>query len=183
MAILNKGLQFLINSFQRENIRLYEILNELNGQQTQIIAQGNQSETVLSNYEFRFNLPGVQAVASDVYPTWKQVRLPLDDSNNVVGTGITVRQLWLSCKVAPVASNYSLDLLVSKDNGVTWNSILAPTNALKLVIPIGVHVIKYGGVLMSNNVLQNGWLLRLDVKVADGTVEAVELLILGVLSF
>lgn len=182
MAILNKGLQYLINSFQRENIRLYEVLNLLNDQQLQIIAQGNQNETVLSNYEFRFNLPGVQAVANDVYPVWKQVRLPLDSSNNVVGSGITVRQLWLSCKVAPVGSDYTLDFLVSKDNGVSWNSILAPTNAAKLVIPIGINVIKYGGVLMSNNVLQNGWLLRLDVKTADGTVEAVEFLILGVLS-
>jgi hypothetical protein len=102
--LIQKGLVFLINSFQRENIRLYQVLLALNGQTQDLIDKSNLDESILVNFEYRFELPGFPVVANDVYPVWKQVRLPLDPSNNTFGKGQQITRIDINAKVAPVGS-------------------------------------------------------------------------------
>lgn len=180
MSIESQQLGYLINSFQKENFRLYEILTLLNQQDTKFVQDQQIQNAALDNFEYRFELPGVQAVANDVYPVWKQVRFPLDSSNNTIGKGQQITRIDINAKVASVGSNFIADILVSKDKGVTFTSIFPGTNAQKLVLPIGLHWIKYGGTFaLSADILQDGWWFRVDVLQADGTVRAVEIVVRG----
>lgn len=189
MSLKQSELQYLIQSLQnvdfskdvQARFRLYQVLNALNDQTISVIEEVNSNQQILKNVQIRFNLEGVQDIVTNSYPVWKEVLLPLDESNNPIGSGIKVQQIWITAQVAPSTTAFVMDILASKDKGANFNSLFPPTNAQKLVLPIGLNVYKYGGQLMSNNVLQNGWLLRFDNLDSDSIVAGVEVTILGTL--
>jgi len=180
--LIQKGLLYLINSFQQESYRLYQVLLSLNQQTIDIVNQSNLNEQILTNFEYRFELPGLPIVASDVYPVWKQVRFPLDANNKIIGSGQRITRIDINAKAGPGSSSFIVDLLVTKDKGVTFQSIFGPSLTQKLVLPVGLKWIKYGGkFLLSNDILQDGWWFRLDVLQSDGTTDSPEIVIRGVL--
>jgi len=180
--LLQKGLAFLINSFQRTDIRLFQVLTALNDQTQDLVTKSNLDESILTNFEYRFELPGFPIVANDVYPVWKQVRLPLDSSNNTFGNGQKITRVDINAKAASAGTDFIVDILVTKDKGVTFNSIFPGTLAQKLVLPKTLLWIKYGGTFsLSADVLQDGWWFRIDVLQSDGTVNSPEIVIRGVL--
>lgn len=179
MPLTQQTLDYLIQPFKaRGDIRLYEALKKLGDVQIELESELNSDEPILKSFQMRFILPGVQAVANDVLPTDSRIRFPLDSSNNFPVSVLQLTRSYVSAKVAPVGSSYIVDVLTSKDGGTTFNSIYAPTNANKLVLPIGQKVIKYGNNFITNT-LQDGWPMRINVLQADGTVAAVEVVIEG----
>lgn len=183
MADEPQTLGYLINLFKPSNFNLWKCLTLLNKQDTNFVSSQTIQNIVVDYFEYRFELPGVLVVANDTYPVWKQVRFPLDSNTNTVGTGQQITRIDINVKVAPVGSDLIIDLLVSKDKGVTFNSIFPGTNAQKLVLPIGLFWVKYGGSFsLSADVLQDGWWWRVDVIQADGTVAAAEVIVRGKLN-
>ena len=179
MPLTQQTLDYLIQPFKaRGDIRLYEALKKLGDTQIELENELNADEPILKSVQLRYVLPGVQAVANDVLPSDARIRFPLDSSNNFPVSVLQLTRAYVSAKVAPVGSTYIVDVLISKDGGTTFNSIFAPTNANKLVLPIGLKVIKYGNNFITNT-LQDGWPVRIDVLQADGTVAGCEVILEG----
>lgn len=177
-----KGLAYLIQSFQRVDIRLFQVLNELNNQSIATIEQGNTNESVGTNFEYRFEIPGVPIVATDIYPVWKQVRLPLDAANNVIGIGQKITRIDINAKAPSATGDFIADILVTKDKGVTFNSIFPPDLTQKLILPQDLNWIKYGGSFaLATDMLQDGWWFRIDILQADGIVSDLEIVVRGLL--
>lgn len=182
MSLIQKALGYLIQPIAKEDFRLFQILTGLNDQEVKLVDQGNLNESIDINFEYRFELPGVLPSAMDIYPVWKQVKLPLDNSNNVISNGQKITKIDINAKVAGAADS-SINILITKDRGVTFNSILGPDPTQKLIIPATLLWISYGGTYFTGgNVLQDGWWFRIDA-LGDGTLESVELVIRGVLVF
>lgn len=176
--ILQKSLGYLINPFKGRDQNLWQVLTFLANQEIALVDQGNSNEVVLLNEELRFELPGVLTTGTDVYPVWKQVRLPLDASNNVIGA-LKITRLDINAKV-PDGTGLSLDILITKDKGITFNSVLGPDPTQKLILPAGLNWIKFGGdyLVTGGNILQDGWWFRIDILAANGA-SGVELVIRG----
>lgn len=179
MSLLQKTLDYLIQPIAKENQRLFQILTGLNDQEVRLVDQANQNELIVRNFEYRFELPGVRATGTNTYQVWKQVRFPLDEAGNTIGTGQQITRVDINTKVAPT-NDYSVDLLISKDKGTTFNSNLPPAAAQKLILPAGLFWISYGGKVFSNDILQEGWWFRVDETVGAGTAPSgVEIVIRG----
>jgi hypothetical protein len=175
-----QSLGYLINLFKPSNFNLWKVLTRLNEQDANFVQNQAIQNEILDSFEYSFQLPGVAMVGNDVYPVWKQVFFTLDGNNNSIGIGQRITRIDINAKTAPVGSSFIVDLLVSKDKGVTFNSIFPPTNAKKLVLPIGLHWIKYGGTFaLAADTLQDGWWWRVDVLQADGSTAAVEIAVRG----
>lgn len=181
--IAPKGLDYLIQRYRRDDPILCQILTALNDQENSLVSQSNQDESVLINFEYRFELPGVLTVGVDLYPVWKQVRFPLDGQNNTIGTGQQITRIDINAKIASVTGPAVLDILVTKDKGLTFNSLFGPDVSQKLTLPQGLNWIKYGGkFILSSDILQDNWWFRVDGLVADGTVSGIEIVIRGTLN-
>lgn len=182
MSLLQKTLDYLIQPIAKENQRLFQILTGLNDQEIKLINQSNQNELLVRNFEYRFDLSGARSTGTDTYPVWKQVRFPLDEAGNIIGTGQQITRVDINTKVAPT-NDYGVDLLISKDKGANFNSILPPAATQKLILPAGLFWISYGGKVFSNDILQEGWWFRIDETIGAGTAPSgVEIVIRGKLN-
>lgn len=169
------SLAYLINTFRTQNFNLWKVLTGLSNQIDAVVATQTIQDQIIDNFVYRFEFPTL-TTGTDIYPVWKQIRFPLDSSGNAVAnTGQQILRLDINAKVAP-GSDCVIDILVTKDNGVTFTSLLGPTNAQKIVLPTGLSWIKYGGQYFTNNVLQDGWWFRIDC-INDGGASGVEIVL------
>lgn len=181
--IIRKSLDYLIQQFRRDNPILAEILTSLSNQGNALTDQNNLDESILINFEYRFELGGVLTVANDIYPVWKQVRFPLNDVGNTIGTGQQITRIDINAKVASITGPAVLDILVTKDKGISFTSLFGPDISQKLILPQNLNWIKYGGkFILSADILQDGWWFRIDGLTADGVCEAIEIVIRGTLN-
>lgn len=139
------------------------------------------SLTNLSNsITLRFPIPGVAAVANDVYLSPYRVTLPRNSGNDLLGSAIMLTLVAVSAKTAPSGSDYIVDILQSQDKEVTFNTILGPDNPGKLILPKSAVFSKYSN-KFSHNTLEDGDYLRFDNIQADGIVADIEIILQGVL--
>lgn len=129
------------------------------------------------DYFGRIILPGVQVVANDVLAHRYHVRIPRDQSNNLIYKQINLLTMTLSAKVQPV-SNYSLQLQVSSDGGVTF---LPMFPAAGVTLPGGSESVVLTPSFLIPTLLDDNQ-IRVDVILADGTVSGVEGVLQGVYS-
>jgi hypothetical protein len=179
MSLTQKTLSFLIDTFKSSNFNLWKVLTGLNNQVVSLITTVNSDETILLNEKYTFRILGVLVEGTDVLPTWQQICLPLDSSNNVIGA-FQISRLDINVKVPTSSGSLVVDLLISKDRGVTFNSILGPTAAQKIILPVGLTWIKFGRQLFTGgNILQDGWWFRVDVITTDGVASGCEMVLRG----
>jgi len=167
----------LISPLKRDNVRLYQILNQLDKYAQSLKDEATQVETVALNFPIRLDIPGVMVVANDVLLSRYQVRLPLDEDNNLLAQKLQLQYLSISAKIPPNASSFIFDILVSNDLGVTFKSLFPPTNALKPFLPVNLAFMKYSAFAIDQ--LFDGDFLRVDILQADGVVSGVQLYLLG----
>ena len=129
------------------------------------------------DYFGRIILPGVQAVANDVLAHRYHVRIPRDVSGNLIYKQINLLTMTLSAKVRPV-SNYSLQLQVSSDGGVTF---LPMFTAAGVTLPGGSESVVLTPSFLIPTLLDDNQ-IRVDIILADGTVSGVEGVLQGVYS-
>lgn len=181
--IKNEPLAYLINPYQKEDPRLSQILTKLDTKEQRLIDQSNLNEQLVRAFEYRFELPGARVPGMDVYPVWKQIRFPLDEQNNTIGIGQQITRIDINAKVPSASGSYVVDLLVTKDKGLTFESIFPSDVTQKLILPQDLNWIKYGGKFsLAADILQDGWWWRIDELVADGIVAGIEIVIRGVLN-
>lgn len=173
----------IIKPFQEENQRLYQALSILAKGTDKVSEIADLSKQIDYGCSLTFELPGVRTNANDVYPTRPRLYLPRNPGNNLVATDITVFQprltlqyVGISAKV-PLAGGgpYLPDILVSRDQGVTFNSIF------KVAFPLNLIV---GQVTGSNKIfaistLLDGDLFKINETGTDGTLEGIEIYLLG----
>ena len=173
----------IIKPFQSENQRLYQALS-LTAKGVDIVADSvNINQQIDFGISLTFELPGVRADAVDTLETRPRLYLPRNSGNNLVATDLpnfqprlNLQFVGISCKV-PLASGgpYIPDILISRDQGVTFASIF------KLMFPLNLIV---GQVTGSNKIFSIGTLLdgdlfRVDETGTDGVLEGIEIYILG----
>lgn len=121
-------------------------------------------------------LPGVQVVATDVTANHRRTTINLD------GSQVQLTHAYVTAKVAPGVSSFIADWLVSSDNGAHWLSIFIAGNANKIVLPSGQRVATITPDNWAINPLLDGYLSRVDILQADGTVSGVEIELYGGIS-
>jgi hypothetical protein len=179
-------VEHLIKPLLSENTRLYQALSIIAKGVDKVNTVSTINQEVTYGIELRINLPGVRANGTDTCDVWPRIYLPRNAGNNLVSEDLpnwqprlNLQYIGISAKV-PLAGGgpYLPDILISRDQGVTFNSIFKLTNPLQLIV---------GQVTGSNSIFQIGTLLdgdliRIDETGTDGVLEGIELYILGNLS-
>lgn len=123
-----------------------------------------------------FQLPGVRADGTDTLTIRPRLYLKQNAQSIVVGQPLAVHYIGIAAKVAPALTDYYPDVLISRDGGTNWTTIFINPN-IKPFLPIGEVSVSYTQVPVME--LLNGDLFRIDESGCDGTVEGVELYLLG----
>ncbi len=179
-------VEHLIKPLLSENTRLYQALSLIAKGVDKVNGVTSLNQEVTYGIDIRLQLDGVRVDGTDNLPTRPRVYLPRNAGNNLVSENLKTWQprlnlqyVGISCKV-PLAGGgpYLADILISRDQGTTFNSIFKAASPLNLIV---------GQVSGSNSIFQIGTLLdgdliRVDESGTDGTLEGVELYLLGNLS-
>lgn len=176
-------IDYLIKPFQKENQRLYQALS-LIAKLTDQLAENEflVRQATFGIYE-KFNLAGVRMDATDTTETRQRLYLPRDPGNNLVAQDLpnfrprlNLQYVGISCRTPMAAGGpYIADILISRDQAVTWNSIFKSTNPLQLI----VGQVSGSNAIFSIGTLFDGDLFRIDESGTDGTIEGVEIYLLG----
>ncbi len=127
----------------------------------------------------RAKIQGVQATGANVLKTPYKVILPPGTIENIASVTVVAQ-------VAPATQDYLADVLLSTDDGVTWNSIFIAGAGNQVTLPIGsLSATIIPAATNANNrgwaipVMHNGDQLQISVLQADGTVSGVEITVSG----
>lgn len=185
MAIISifSQIDYLVKPFQKENQRLYQALTLI----AKLTDQLAQNETLVRQTAFglfeKFELGGIRANATDTYPVRSRLYLPRDPGNNLVASNLpnfrprlNLQFVGISAKV-PLAGGgpYIVDIKISRDQGVSFNSIFKVANPLQLI----VGQVSGSNAIFSIDTLLDGDLFRIDETGTDGTLAGVEIYLLG----
>lgn len=173
----------LIKPFQAENQRLYQALS-ITTKGIDIVAQSvDLNQQIDFGISLTFELPGVRTDATDTLETRPRLYLPRNAGNNLVAVDLpnfrprlNLQFVGISAKV-PLAGGgpYIPDILVSRDQGITFNSIFKIISPLQLII----GQVSSDNKIFSIGTLLDGDLFRIDETGTDGTLEGIEIYILG----
>jgi len=122
---------------------------------------------LMSNWWGRFVIAGLPDAATDILVN--RYRIVLEP-----GQIITLRKCATTAKTGPVGSSFEADILVSTDNGLTWDTIFASGKA---VIVNGNF--KGDETVFAIDILNPDDLLRVDVVGNDGEAEGIEIVLEG----
>src|SRR5690348_16147947 len=135
-------IDYLVKPFQKDNQRLYQALTLI----AKLTDQLAKNESLVRQSSFgifeKFDLFGVRSDGTDTYQTRPRLYLPRTPKNNLVANDIVtfrprlnLQFVGISAKV-PLASGgpYIVDIKISRDQAVTWNSIFKATNPLQLIV-------------------------------------------------
>jgi len=174
----------LIQALKQEiNVRLYQALQILSRGVDTVSSAAQINQSIVFEQSVAFYLPGVRTDATDTCETRPSLQLPRNQSNNLINIKNFIPRLKLhyvliTAKV-PLAGGgpYEADILISRDLGVTWNSIFLAQKAQLIV----------GQVIGSNKIfsigtLYDGDLFRIDETGTDGTLAGVQISMTGTLS-
>lgn len=176
-------IDYLIKPFQKENQRLYQALTLIAKVTDQLSSNENLVRQTSFNTAVRFELAGVRSNATDVTTTRERLYLPRDPGNNLISSDLTnflprlnLQYAGISAKVAlAVGGPYLPDIKISRDQGASWISIFKSTDPLKLI----VGQVSGSNKIFSVGTLLDGDLFRIDESGTDGTLEGVEIYLLG----
>ena len=173
----------IIKPFQAENQKLYQALS-LTAKGVDIVADSvNINQQIDFGISLTFELPGVRVNATDTLETRPRLYLPRNAGNNLVVVDrinfqprLNLQFVGISCKV-PLAGGgpYLPDILISRDQGTTFASIFKLTDPLNLI----VSQVSGSNKIFSIGTLLDGDLFRIDESGTDGTLEGIEIYILG----
>ena len=176
-------IDFLIKPFQAENQRLYQALS------TTAKGVDAVSEAAQLNQEIDFGISllikmsGVRVDNTDVLETRPRLYLPRNTKNNLIAADrvnfqprLNLQFIGITCRV-PLAGGgpYIPDILISRDQGVTFASIFKVTDPLNLI----VGQVTGSNAIFSIGTLLDGDLFRVDESGTDGILEGIEIYILG----
>lgn len=176
-------IDYLIKPLQSENQRLYQSLATIaKGVDTVSGTVGTDREITLG-LSLLFELPGIRTNATDTLETRPRLYLPRNAGNNLISTDLpnwqprlNLQFVGISAKV-PLAGGgpYLPDILISRDQGVTFNSIFKAANPLQLII----GQVSGQNAIFSIGTLLDGDLIRIDETGTDGTLAGIEIYLLG----
>lgn len=141
MAISLRQIEGLVQPITGPNPRLAQILRKIAGSVAADEIESGLEKRINRYVAIRFELPGVQVVASDILPVRYTIRLPRDVSNNLLVSKIQLQLISISAKVTG-AADFIMDCLVSVDKGATFKSLFGQDNSTKPTIPAGLFLIK-----------------------------------------
>lgn len=176
-------IDYLIKPLQSENQRLYQSLATIaKGVDTVSGTVGTDREITLG-LSLLFELPGIRTNATDTLETRPRLYLPRNAGNNLISTDLpnwqprlNLQFVGISAKI-PLAGGgpYLPDILISRDQGVTFNSIFKAANPLQLI----VGQVSGQNAIFSIGTLLDGDLIRVDETGTDGTLAGIEIYLLG----
>lgn len=132
---------------------------------------GGSTSGVNTLFTCRSILPGVQAVATNVLANRYRVTL-------ASGTHVTLLKCTITAQIKAASSSFIADVLVSTDNGSTFNSLFPSGSSNKAVLPINTEQVVITPT-WAISTLSDGNQIRVDVLQADGTAAGIEVLIEG----
>jgi len=173
----------LILPLQKENQRLYQALSTIaKGVDTVSVAADINKQIDFGVFQ-RFELPGLRADGTDTHWTRPRLYLPRNSGNNLVAKDLpnfqprlTLQYVGISAKV-PLAGGgpYIVDILISRDQGVTFASIFKVSNPLNLI----VGQVTGSNKIFSIGTLLDGDLFRIDESGTVGTLAGFVIYLLG----
>lgn len=174
------ALGYLINTFQKESPRLWEVLTKLNDQVSNLQDTVNTTQQVAYNWSMTIRLDGDDLTnVDDAYRVWPVVYLPRDTSNVLLPINTSLQFLGVNVKTAP-ANDALFDIQVSRDMGVNFFSIFQDPAALPF-IPATFNATTFK--IFAVRSLFEGDFIRIDLKNDFDTVDGLELFLLGTLNF
>lgn len=173
--IQNPTLTSLINSYQKKDPVLWEILTKIYQSNSDLIAGYNQFRTSF-NWIMELEIDAL-SVDTDLLPTWKRVYLPRDERNVQTYTQVKPQLVGLLAKSAPSGADLICDIQYSRDLGSSWNSLFQSVTTL--ILPDGNHYIQYG--IFSAGTLFDGDIVRFDVS-QTGSAAGLEIRIIGAMN-
>lgn len=173
----------IIKPFQAENQRLYQALTLTAKGVDSVSDAADINRQIDYGISLTIKMPGVRVDNTDTLDTRPRLYLPRNPGNNLVAIDLpnfrprlALQYVGITCRI-PLASGgpYIPDILISRDQAVTWNSIFKVTNPLNLIVGqvIGQNAIFSIGTLL------DGDLFRVDESGTDGILEGIEIYILG----
>jgi hypothetical protein len=176
MAISLRQIDGLVQPITGTNPRLAQILRKIAGSLAVDEIVGAKEQEINRYVSIRFELPGVQVIASDILPTRYTIRLPRDIVNNLLVQKIQLQLISISAKVTG-AADFIMDCLVSVDKGANFKSLFGQDNSTKPTIPAGLFLIK--NTFFSIDQLFDEDMLRIDCIVTGTDWDGIEFYLIG----
>ncbi len=110
------------------------------------------------------------------------VRIPVDATNNPIGTQLILSQLIISSNNIPAGDDV-VDISVSNDRGVTWRTILKDTSDPdvtydKATLVAGQTLMTYGSPQFATNTFNSNDMLKIDF-ISGATSDGIQVSLVG----
>jgi len=173
--IKQTSLTTLINSYQKTDHVLWQVLTAIANSNTEIITSFNQLRDAF-NWHMRLEIV-TPSVATNVLTSAHRVYLPRDSKNLLIYTKVKPQFVGVTAKGKPSGADFIGDIRFSRDAGVTTNSLFKTTTTL--VLPDGARFIKYGEFAVDTWL--DGDLISVNVS-QTGSATGIEIFIIGAMS-